>query len=285
MLRRIALLALAGSLAGGCAPAARPIPARAPTFPPSGQVTALTLPLDAYSPSLAELYASANAQDRLIRECLKAAGLDWKVIARPTSVGDHRNRRRYGVIEMPVARNYGYHVPVGLLTPATVDELNNARENSLSPRQRNAAYGPNGCAAKVAPQLPSDLGPAAAQLARIDHASLTESQRTPRVAAAMVSWRTCMAQRHFHYGNPFAAVSDRRWWIAESAGPSSAEKAVAVADVNCKEQSKLVDEWHAAETALQRVLIRRNAATLQRLKTGLDRERARADAVLATELR
>ncbi|MEV6846955.1 hypothetical protein [Actinoplanes sp. NPDC051411] len=284
MSRRIAFLALVTLLAGGCVPAARPIPAPTPAFPPSEQVKALALPLDAYSPSLAELYTSANARDRLTRDCLKAAGLDWKVIARPTSVGDYRNRRRYGVIERPVARDFGYHVPVGLLTPAIVDELNNARDNSLSPRQRDAAYGPDGCAAQAARQLPADPGPAAAQLARIDHASLTDSQRAPRVAAAMASWRNCMARRGLHYGNPFAAVSDRRWWATESAGPSPAEKSVAVADVDCKEQSKLVDEWHAAEVGLQHDLIQRNAATLERVKAGLDSERARASAVLATEL-
>jgi hypothetical protein len=59
------LLVLVLLFAGGCAATGRPhTPGAADDFPPSEQVKSLTLPFDAYSPSLAALYTYSNAQDR-----------------------------------------------------------------------------------------------------------------------------------------------------------------------------------------------------------------------------
>ena len=279
LLAAVALLAVA-LLVGGCAAAAPPA-ARAETdsFPPTEQVKSLILPFDAYSPSLAFLYTLSNAQDRLTRDCMKAAGLDWKVIARPMTVQDYRNRRRYGVIEMTIAQNYGFHVPSGLLTPADVDQLYDARESSLSQQQRDAAYGKDGCATHAARRFAASSR--TDQLTQFDRTSLNDSQHEPSVAAALESWRECVGKQNLRFRDPFEAVSDTQWWADESAGPSAEEKKVAVVDVQCKEGADLVNAWYKAEVRIQEDMIHRNADYFQRVKAELESQLVEANAVLS----
>lgn len=280
MSRAIGLLAAVALLVGGCTATARPA-ARTETddFPPTEQVKSLSLPFDAYSPSLATLYTLSNAQDKLTRDCMKAAGLDWKVIARPTTLNDYRNRRRYGVIEMPIAQNYGFHVPTGLLTPAAVEQLYDARENGLSQQQKDTAYGEDGCATHAARRLPASSR--TDQLARFDRRSMNDSRREPSVAAALKAWRECAGRQNLHYQDPLEAVSDTRWWADESAGPSAEEKEVAVVDVQCKNKASLVNAWHAAEVSIQEDVIRRNTDYFQTVKAELERQLVEANAVLS----
>jgi hypothetical protein len=280
MPRALSLLAAVALLVGGCAATARPA-ARAATdaFPPTDQVKSLSLPFDAYSPSLAALYTLSNAQDRLTRDCMKAAGLDWKVIARPTTVNDYRNRRRYGVIEMAIAQDYGFHVPTGLLTPAAVEQLYDARENSLSQQQKDAAYGKDGCATRATQRFPANSR--TDQLSQFDRKSLNDSRHEPSVAAALKVWRECAGQQNLHYQDPLEAASDTRWWADESAGPSAEEKKAAVVDVQCKEKAGLVNAWHTAEARIQEEIIRRNTDYFQRTKTELESQLADANAILS----
>lgn len=280
MRRMTIFFALVAFLAGGCAAAGRTTEIVA-EFPPTRQVESLTLPFDAYSPSLAALYTISNAQDRLTGECMTAAGLEWKVIARPMTVKDLRNRRRYGVIETAIAEGYGYHVPTGLLTPSSVEKLYDAREASLSQSQKDAAYSRTGCAARAARRFQQPTDTATGRLTEWDRASLLGSQRESGVAEALASWRGCMQQRGYSYPDPLAAASDDRWWADASAGPSPAEQAVAVADVACKDRSHLVDAWRGAESRIQREAIRRHGAYFGKLASDLEHDLAQASAVLA----
>lgn len=281
MSRTKVVFMLAILLVSGCAATAQPRAAvTTEDFPPSEQVVSLVLPFDAYSPSLAALYTLSNARDRLTRDCMKALGLDWKLIARPMTVRDLRNRRRYGVIEMSIGQEYGYHVPAGLLTPAAVEQLYDARENSLSQHQKDAAYGEDGCVAKASRQLQGESNTSTDRLAQLDRRSLTDSQREAGVDAAMKSWRQCMSGLGQDYQDPLAAIADSRWWADKSAGPSTEEKEVAVADVRCKEQSGLIEVWRAAEVRIQQELIRQNDDYFRQLKAELERDLAEANAVL-----
>jgi hypothetical protein len=275
------LLVLVVLLTAGCATALPRAAMVAEEFPPTPQVRSLVLPFDAYTPSLADLYTIANAEDRLTRTCMTAQGLQWKVIARPTAIEDFPNRRRYGVIEMPIARDYGYHVPTGLLTPAYVEKLYDARDNSLTQPQKDAAYSETGCATEASRRFRHVTDAETGKLAEFDRKSLTDSQKTPAVAAAMKAWRECVGRSGYHYADPFAAISDARWWADEAAGPAPVEKAVAVADVGCKDQSGLIDAWHAAEVLIQQDMIQRNGDFFRQIGTDLGADVADARAVLA----
>lgn len=92
----------------------------------------LSLPFDQYPPTLGEIYQIVNAEDVLVKECMRRRGLDWQELDRPTDIAEYPSRRRYGLVEVEIARDHGYHVPKGLLTVAEVDDLTTQRENALT---------------------------------------------------------------------------------------------------------------------------------------------------------
>ena len=279
MLRSIPLLLLALLLAG-CG-AAAPTASRTPvdTFPPTEQVKTLQLPFDAYSFSDAELYTISNAEDVLIAECMRGKGFTWPMVDRPTDGPDLRNRRRYGVIEMDIAR-YGYHVPAGLLTPIALEQAYDKRENALSAAAKQAAFGENGCGRKAAVQLHADSNADQALLVQSSHDSLYDSLGDPAVAPALTAWRDCLRQAKLTYPDPLAAMSDQKWWADEHAGPSKEEILVAVTDVTCKNRTGLVDVWYGAETRFQDKVLKQHPAYFKGLRAAMKTELDAAHAVL-----
>jgi hypothetical protein len=278
--RSIRLLAVA-LLVGGCAAPAPPgPPGTVERFSPTSQVRGLGLPFDAYTMSTAELYTVENAQDRLTLECMRRRKDHWKVIRRPTTLEDLRNRRRYGVVEMDIARQYGYHVPAGLLTPVEVEETYDKRDDSLSEKQKETAYGEGGCAREAVARTTPAKRPDLVLLQKLDQDSINDAQRAPSVAAAMRSWRDCVRQAGFDYGTPFAALSDPAWWSSDSEA-SSREIAVAVADVACKQRTGLVEAWHAAEVRIQQEAIRTHPEKFRELHAAVVDELSAAKAILA----
>ncbi|WP_432906295.1 hypothetical protein ACQP1S_12175 [Micromonospora matsumotoense] len=281
---RTARILVAALVLAGCAtPAPRP-QERAEPFPPTEQVEDLRLPFDAYTLSLSGLYTVANAQDLLTRECMAARGEAWEIIERPTDLADLRNRRRYGVIEPGIAEHFGYHVPVGLLTPRDVEQRYDARDSGLSETQKTALSGAGGCTAeaviRLRPARKPDRKVDQGLVERLSQRSLADARGRPEVAQALGDWRDCLRELGFSYPDPFAAMADTAWWPTETAPPSAPERAVAVADVRCKERTGLVARWYAAETALQQAEIRRRPAYFQALGLGLAGELAAAKAVL-----
>jgi hypothetical protein len=122
--------------------------------------------------------------------------------------------------------------------------------------------------ARLQPDKGPDLGP----LQDLSRTSLEGAQREPRVAEAMRSWRDCVREMGFDYRNPFAAVSDSRWWVDGSSGATSEEIAVAVADVRCKERTDLVEIWHATEIRIQEEAIQRHSDYFRRLRAAVEEE-------------
>lgn len=281
MLHQSARLLAITLIMSGCGVAAPPNPSGdAAEFPPTAEVEALRLPFDAYDFSLAELYTISNAEDLLTSTCMAAKGLDWQVIERPTDLKDLRNRRRYGVIEMPIAGQFGYHVPAGLLTPVNVELQYDKRDAGLSEKQKEAALAENGCAHEAVRRLRPAESPDQGLLHQLSRQSLDESQDEPTVAAAMRSWRDCVHESGFTYQDPFAAVADSQWWADNTVEPSRQEIAVAVADVRCKERTGLVRVWHAAEARIQEEAIGRHLEYLTKLRDAMDKSLAAARAVL-----
>lgn len=273
-------LCAAGLLVAGCATPVPPRSGAADPLSPTEQVARLRLPFDAYDFSVAELYTISNAEDMLIDECMEKKRYKWDIVERPTDLKDLRNRRRYGVIEIGIAQ-FGYHVPAGLLTPLDVEKQYGKRERALGDREKEAAYGPHGCGRAAAGRLRSDDPPDPARLMYLGRLSLDDSQDDPHVAKAMDSWRGCMRHAGFDYEDPFAAMSDPRWWAQDSSRPSGKEITVAVADVHCKDQVDLVDAWYAAEERIQREMIGRYPNYFRQLRIAMEKELDAANAVLA----
>lgn len=279
MLRAILFLAIALSAASCGSPTPPNSSARADPFAPTAQVETLQLPFDGYTLSLADMYTISNAEDVLMHKCMAARGYDWEIIKRPTGLKDLQNRRRYGVIETKIAR-FGYHVPAGLLSPLAVEQAYDKRDNSLSESAKTAAFERDGCGPKVADQLRLGNNAGPNQLMQKSGASLRGSQSDPRVAEATNSWRDCMHRKGLEYQDPLEAMSDSKWWANGSSEPSRQEIAVATADVDCKDQTGLVDVWHTAEVRLQQEEINRDPAFFQTLRTDLNNQLDIANGVL-----
>jgi hypothetical protein len=280
MLRLLPFAFIALVVTGCGAPAAPPPPKAGEMFPPTEQVKALRLPLDAYSFSDAELYTISNAEDVLIARCMRGKGYPWELINRPTDAPDLRNRRRYGVIEARIAR-FGYHVPTGLLTPISLERAYDEQDRTLSEAAKEAAFGANGCGRQAAEALGAADDLDQALLARSSRSSLYDTLKEPPVATALKFWRDCMHQAGFDHQDPLGAMSDPAWSSNESAGPSQREIATATADVACKDRSALVETWHAAEIPVQDKAVKHHSSYFTGLRTKMDEELAAAKAVLA----
>lgn len=113
---------------------------------PTQEVRNLLLPYDRYQLSVNEIYLIETAKDYLTRDCMRTRGHDWQVIGDRKEYTDLRNRRRYGVIEMPVARDMGYKTNARLLGSTEVTAQKMDREARMGAAARNAATDPvDGC--------------------------------------------------------------------------------------------------------------------------------------------
>jgi hypothetical protein len=76
------------------------------------EVRVLHVPLDEYKLSRLDLQTIEYAEDLLTRDCMRDAGMDWKMLPPPSNQDpDPLNRRRYGLIEPKIAALFGYHLP------------------------------------------------------------------------------------------------------------------------------------------------------------------------------
>ncbi|MFH8410984.1 hypothetical protein ACH4FX_40365 [Streptomyces sp. NPDC018019] len=262
----------------GAAPAAGPPPA------PSRQARDLRLPLDVYALTDADTNTLDDAQDVLLRRCMKDQGMDWKTLPRisPRDL-EPQNRRRYGAIEAAVARRYGYHPPPAPPALTRRDRAWDEREELPAGVQR-AAYGPSGdggCLKEAMRRLGGGLPqPDAHTFNQLTGTALDASQRDPAVRAAMRKWSACMRRAGFDYPDALAAAGDRRWTRTAHATPD--ERAVAGRDVACKDETQLVQVWVAAETRIQQHQIRAHTPALRQAKARKDRWLAAAHRVLET---
>ncbi|MGH4033991.1 hypothetical protein ACQB60_34240 [Actinomycetota bacterium Odt1-20B] len=238
--------------------------------PPSDEVQKLVLPLDDYIFSNAEYAMTSNALDLMVRDCMKEQGLAWRSVKRPTDLPNMWNRRRYGLIEIDVARRLGYHATPELLSPNVGARMEERRDAELTPRQFQAANNPKtGCNKKADDLLWDGTKPDLRQLNSLSAQGLAQSQKAPAVQKSLRQWRSCMKDRGFHYGNPTSAISDKAW--SNTRRPSHKEIKTAIADVRCKDQSHLIAAWSTEEAKIQKAYIQKHRTYFADLKSSKDR--------------
>ncbi|GAA3499867.1 hypothetical protein GCM10019016_069720 [Streptomyces prasinosporus] len=272
----VAALGLIGLMAvtAGCdaAPAEGPAPRNtsvraAPAA--SAEARELLLPFDTYKISKADDYLIAAAEDVLMKGCLEARGVRWSPRA-PVGAAemDPPNRRRYGVIEEAVAREFGFHAPPEAEAEVRFTTARQRRSASLSDSEVRAAYGSTGtggCWGKAHEELRDGVAESDYDvLNKYSRKSFEDSQRDGEVRAVFRSWSACMAKSGFRYRDPVAVVNDPRW--SASPSPSDHEIKVALADVRCKEETGVVAVWSAVETRIQRDIVTADAASFRALK-------------------
>lgn len=246
----------------------------------------MRLPLDRYLLDARELSRLDHARLVAVERCMAAKGFtDWRAPDEaPTFLPE--NERRYGAVRAQLAEAYGYHPPI---LGSAVNQRAELREQdrSLGEEAAIALHGPSpddpGCVGTGAADVGYDAYLEADDVV-VDLAARSFDElltfADPEADRANVEWRDCMRSQGHDYANPVDAAADPAWWDGDNDVPSDHERAVASADVSCKEQVGLVDRWAAAEGRTQERLIAEHEAELQEVRAIADRSLQQADALL-----
>ena len=266
-----------------------------------GDMRNFTLPLDAYVTT--PVVEVLQAENVLVRKCMAEFGFTGEYIGTDSpDSGPPPNERRYWLVSISDAATLGYHsrwadaakaksgsviewspVETALLT-GRGSTMHEGREipvgGCLGEARRKLANG--------VPELPTVEGAAVmgdgsgANVSAIaDHLATESYDRMvidSRVVNWFAKWRTCMADKGFHYASPQNANNDPRW-SGEVA--SDEEVATATADVTCKEQTDLVSTMATVETAYQQRALEANAEVLAEVRDVIDTTIKNAQSVLA----
>ncbi|MFF5160634.1 hypothetical protein ACFY3N_31155 [Streptomyces sp. NPDC000348] len=285
----LAPILVTGLLAGCSAGGGREEPAAAKASPSRTASLGFTprrldLPIHAYQLSPADQAGVTEAKNLLIAACMKRYGFSWSAPATPTAP---RQDRRYGVIDLPAAQRYGYHLlPTDDTAPSRLDEPPSKAETEAltggqlldadTGRSRPIAgytgpvrevdgkpLPPGGCAQEAERELlgREDLSSKAGVVSRINTDSFTESLKTPAVKDALGEWSACMRKAGYDYADPLESIATAR---LDSPEVPAAEIELATADVTCKDSVGLVDVWNRAESAIQRRMIEEHASATAR---------------------
>ncbi|MYZ11635.1 hypothetical protein GT028_30395 [Streptomyces sp. SID2999] len=234
----------------------------------------LTLPVERYLFSTAELNNLQVAQNHLVTDCMTGFGLTYKVPPPGPALGPRSLMdRRYGLTDEKTAVAFGYHLgkrdprkqkpmtqspPAGDALVALTGKSNKGEKSGLlvngksvpvggcNRRSEEAIFGKSEAAND---QFPQDL----------NVKSFFATKSSPDVTRTFHAWSSCMKERGFSYTDPLAAIDDKRF---RGTDPSSAEIKVATADVACKKKTNLVGVWFSVETRFEKAAIRKNAARL-----------------------
>ncbi|MFJ4189943.1 hypothetical protein [Kitasatospora sp. NPDC089509] len=227
-------------------------------------------PLDGYSVGAEESALIFRAMGQATRTCMTAKGFDYD--PGPESTPPPPNpidTSLLGLVSVSAAQQTGYHRPPRPTggTSGTGDPAGEGPEYQkalMGDRGTKAgAADPKadrGCRGEFERQLQAEgVKNTASDLVgtlrgkAYDHAAVDS-----RVRASLADWQNCMTKRGYDYANPVQA-SSAAWPEQVSQG----ERDTAVADMNCKEQVKLLATWNAVLNAYQQVYIGRNEQALQ----------------------
>ncbi|MEW9555520.1 hypothetical protein [Nonomuraea sp. NPDC050783] len=229
---------------------------------------AMSLPFDAYELSQFDVHTIEAAQDVLIGACMREQGLTWQSLPAPSAAGTRSpHARRYGIMDADDAARYGYHLPSPTAAQARRNAVWAAREKLPSGEKLtlDGAKGHHGgcrgrARAQVTGKAPQDwLEP----LNRYSSQAFEAAQRAPEVLAVIREWSACMKEAGYLYPGPFEAVGDGAWWKTEQ--PSDRERAVARADIRCKQKTNLIPIWAEADRRVQLGVIRQHPGEFRRM--------------------
>ncbi|MEV0176573.1 hypothetical protein AB0I00_36380 [Streptomyces sp. NPDC050803] len=277
--------ALTTGLLGGCSatdaheePAA-PSAKNSRPAPSDFALRHVELPVSDYRLSATEYAEVSRAKNILVTECMERLGFSWSA---PTPTVP-RQDRRYGVIDLPAAQRYGYHLlPEDNTAPERADHEPSKDETDAltggqlldgdTGRSRllpgytapvrkvgGKSVPPGGCSQEAERKLlgRTDLTSEAGVVSRINTDSFTESQQKPAVKKTLAEWSACMRKAGFDYPDPLRSIATAR---LDSPTVPAAEIELATADVRCKESVDLVDVWSRAEATVQQRMIKQHAA-------------------------
>ncbi|WP_406286860.1 hypothetical protein [Streptomyces sp. NBC_00209] len=238
--------------------------------PSHGLAKGLALPLEEFMPSYADEIAVQEARDIAETACMRRYGFtDWRTedlgVSPPVSDNASNMPRRYGLSILAEAKEYGYHTPSQGTesTPPPEQEaagaetvLRGADGSERVASFKGGALPEGGCTGEVDRKV-GTLDQHFVE--ELSSESFLQSQQEPAVKAAMSAWSGCMKERGFNA--PTVWDTDELVGV-QSETPTDKEIAIAVADVECKQDTDLIKIWFAQESAIQRQLVKENQASL-----------------------
>ncbi|MEU3404926.1 hypothetical protein ABZ766_13395 [Streptomyces sp. NPDC006670] len=231
----------------------------APVVGKPDDVATWRLPLEAYTPAVADMKKVGAARDVLIDACMAAAGYpDWTPAPDlPQIDGVSPMDSRYGIHKAELASRRGYHP----------DE---ALQKEYDAAVSVGAVDSSGADQKVLVKCAGDVDGKAPQLkksaaaSQVDADSFRQSLKDPAVLEVFSRWSSCMKAKGFNYATPKDAREDPRF--IDKNVVTDLEKKTAVADVACRKEHGLEKVWFDAETRLQQQAIKKDQLTFESLK-------------------
>ncbi|REH24773.1 hypothetical protein SAMN05428941_6693 [Streptomyces sp. 2114.2] len=261
-----------------------------PTASPApGEVV---LPVNTYLPTVHDQTRTALARAVLIDRCMQKSGFsfprpaDSVLKAGVKDNGVYGNKRRYGVADTATARRYGYHLPSAVDEGADKDtEAAAQRADWIRAQRSNPAYTaslngggengpPGGCVAEADAALAGEDDASRDSYTEVASDIKAESHKrtmsSPHVVTVFKQWSHCMHDKGYTTAAP---VGENLPFNIDVLPVSREEINMALADVACKRETRLVTIWSREEQRYQKAQIKKHADELR--KAADDNERRR----------
>lgn len=251
----------------------------------SGLAEGESLPVEPYLQTYPEIVSLQQGINTATSRCMAQFGFDYPTATPGANPPDEYNaaniKRRYGLSDLAEAKLNGYQIeeddqefvesPLENADAEMVYDLTMV-DGGVARSTYNGEPIPNGGCAGEAQRIIGVYDDSLAE--ELNAQSWEAAKQDPRVVAATQKWAACMTSRGHQVNTPYEALD-----LATSQSLSrDREITMAVADIECKQSTSLIDTYISVETALQRDLISKNSGPLDKARmrnqTVLDTARA-----------
>ncbi|MFF0459162.1 hypothetical protein [Streptomyces mexicanus] len=310
MTATVSVLSACGAGSAGSPAAARPVAQNKPLVdkanwpkatPQRGLAKGLSLPLEDYMQSYADTVTLDDAARHLQEKCMADYGFDVRLTVAgatpPPNDNDANMERRYGLTDREAAQKYGYGLPEELTDQPRqkVPDLSEEQVEVLTGHSKPTKVGPDGApVVKKAPatykgkqihakgcigDADSKLGKSAIDfqlVSELNGQSFLQSMQVPAVKEALGAWSRCMKGKGYTAATPTDSAA-----LVQHTDPASQQEIdIALAEIDCKQETDLVDIWFKEETKIQKQQIADHKAELTTAKEKNTKAVAAADAAL-----
>lgn len=250
---------------------------------PTEQAMDLRFPLEKYELSNSDMHLIYEASDILVRSCMKESGKTWAAIKFPKAVGEWRGRLHFGLIEIEVARRFGYSAANELTNPPEVREVVGEMKERFAKLGQDEIRQAEKCQDEANLKLTRNATAPFAKFNDLKEETYNAARRDPRVLEAEKAWSSCMRKSGFKYTEPSQPSNDPKWAKRPAGQASSEERTTAEADVKCKQHVNLVEIQFNIESNLEQKAIEENLEYLNRITSANSRYLNNARDAIAQE--
>lgn len=254
-----------------------PRPRVATSVPTIASLPRAVLPFHAVVPSQQQINDRETATELLVARCVRRLGHAYRddeaLIAEPSL---HDNLP-WGAADPATAARYGYRDPL-----ATPRRVRPDPDPAVPPTPREILDGPDGgCRGEAARILRADVE---IPIQRV--LDSYQPDRDPLMVAATAAWAACMERGGYSYTDPVAASAAFVTGDPDVLeGVTDEERATAVQDVRCKQETNYLGTALAVHTAYQEHALARFASVVADRQQWLEEQAAAVARVLAEHRR